>query len=195
MPRRSKGARLQLKAARRDESGNVTHRATWIIRDNGRDVSTGCAADEIAAAEAKLRDYIAAKYTPRRRVRHIDDIPIADVISIYLDAQLDKLRNRFNVDSESEDTVPSIRKFKKRIERLNEWWGAKMLGEVNGEACRSYTKKRRKSNCAEVDAANGRPQGWRCAPPPSAAGGLDPARSPVFRLCMRSVEDRARRAR
>jgi hypothetical protein len=53
----------------------------------------------------------------------------------------------------------------------------------------------RKSNCAEVDAANGRPQGWRCAPPPSAAGGLDPARSPVFRLCMRSVEDRARRAR
>ena len=50
MPRRSKGARLQLKAARRDESGNITHRATWIIRDNGRDVGTGCAADEIAAA-------------------------------------------------------------------------------------------------------------------------------------------------
>lgn len=34
MPRRSKGARLQLKAVRRDESGNITHRATWIIRDN-----------------------------------------------------------------------------------------------------------------------------------------------------------------
>jgi hypothetical protein len=31
----------------------VTHRATWIIRDNGRDVSTGRAADEIEAAEAK----------------------------------------------------------------------------------------------------------------------------------------------
>jgi hypothetical protein len=151
MPRRSRGTRLQLKAARRDESGNVTHRATWIIRDNGRDVSTGCAADEIAAAEAKLRDYITAKYTPRRRVRHIDDIPIADVLSIYLDAQLDKLRNRFNVDGESEDTVPSIRKFKKRIERLNEWWGAKMLGEVNGEACRSYTKKRRKRGGSRRD--------------------------------------------
>jgi hypothetical protein len=118
MPRRSKGARLQLKAARRDASGNITHQATWIIRDNGRDVSTGCAADEIAAAEAKLRDYIAAKYTPKRRVRHIDDIPLADVLSIYLDAQLDKLHGRFNVDSESEDTIPAIRKFKKRIERL-----------------------------------------------------------------------------
>ena len=113
MPRRSKGARLQLKAARRDKSGKVTHQATWIIRDNGRDVSTGCSADEIAAAERKLEDYIASKYTPKRRVRHIDDIPIADVLSIYLDAQLEKLRDRFKVDSENEDTVAAVRKFKK----------------------------------------------------------------------------------
>ncbi|WP_271518530.1 hypothetical protein [Bradyrhizobium sp. CCBAU 53380] len=41
------GARLQLKAARRNKSGKITHQATWIIRDNGRDVGTGCAADEI----------------------------------------------------------------------------------------------------------------------------------------------------
>ena len=123
MPRRSKGARLQLKDARRDKSGKITHQATWIIRDNGRDVSTGCFADEIAAAEEKLRDYIASKHTPKRRTRHIDDIAIADVLSIYLDAQLDKLRGRFNVDSENEDAIPDIRKLKKRIERLNEWWG------------------------------------------------------------------------
>ena len=109
-----RGPELQLKAARRDKSGKVTHRATWIIRDNGRDVSTGCATNEIAAAEEKLKDYIAIKYTPKRRVRHIDDIAVADVLSIYLDAQLDKLRGRFNVDGESEDTLPAIRKFKKR---------------------------------------------------------------------------------
>jgi len=144
MPRRSKGARLQRKAARRDKSGKITHQATWIIRDNGRDVGTGCAADEIAAAERKLEEYLASKYTPARRIRHIDDIPVADVLSIYLDAQLEKLRDRFNVDGENEDSIPAIRKFKKRIERLNEWWGAKMLGEVNGEACRSYKKCRRK---------------------------------------------------
>lgn len=151
MPRRSKGARLQLKAGRRNKNGKITHQPTWIIRDNGRDVSTGCAKAEIAAAEEKLRDYITSKHTPKRRVRHIDDIAIADVLSIYLDAQLDKLRNRFNVDSESEDTIPDIRKFKKRIERLNEWWGAKMLGEVNGEACRSYAKKRGKRGGARRD--------------------------------------------
>ena len=151
MPRRSKGARLQLKAARRDKSGKITHQATWIIRDNGRDVGTGCAANEIATAERKLEDYIASKYTPKRRVRHIDDIPIADVLSIYLDAQLEKFRDRFKVDSESEDTIPAIRKFKKRIERLNVWWGAKMLGEVNGEACRAYRKKRRNRGGARRD--------------------------------------------
>lgn len=151
MPRRSKGARLQLKAGRRNKNGKITHQPTWIIRDNGRDVSTGCAKAEIATAEEKLRDYITSKHTPKRRVRHIDDIAIADVLSIYLDAQLDKLRNRFNVDSESEDTIPDIRKFKKRIERLNEWWGAKMLGEVNGEACRSYAKKRGKRGGARRD--------------------------------------------
>jgi hypothetical protein len=33
----------------------------------------------------------------------------------------------------------------------------------------------------------GRPQGWRCAPPPPAADGLDPVRPPVFRLGMRSA--------
>jgi len=67
-------------------------------------------------------------------VRHIDDIPIAEVLSIYLDAQQEKLRDRFKVDSENVDTIAAIRKFKKRNDRLNDWWGAKMLGDVNGEA-------------------------------------------------------------
>ena len=142
MPRRSKGARLQLKAARRDKRGKITHRATWIIRDNGRDISTGCAADEVAAAEQKLKDHITSKYTPKRRARQIEDIPIGDVLSIYLDAELDKLHDRFKVSGDTEDTIPPIRKFKKRIERLNSWWGVKVLADVNGDACRSYAKKR-----------------------------------------------------
>ena len=131
----------------------ITHQATWIIRDNGRDVGTGCAADEIAAAERKLEDYIASKYTPKRRVGHIDDIPIADVLSIYLDAQLEKLRDRFKVDSEAKTKTLSspYGNFKKRVEQLNAWWGAKMLGEVNGEACRSYRKKRRNRGGARRD--------------------------------------------
>jgi integrase len=142
MPRQSKGARLQLKAARRDKAGRITHRATWIIRDNGRDIGTGCASDEITAAEQKLKDYIASKYTPKRKAQDIESIPIGDVLSIYLDAELAKLRDRFKVTEDHEDTIPGIRKFKKRIGRLNDWWGAKMLADVDGEQCRQYAKER-----------------------------------------------------
>ncbi|WP_420966015.1 tyrosine-type recombinase/integrase [Bradyrhizobium sp. B120] len=142
MPRRSKGARLQLKAARRDKAGNVTHRATWIIRDNGRDIGTGCAADEITAAEQTLKDYIASKYTPKRKAQDIESIPIGDVLSIYLDAELAKLRDRFKIAEDQEEAIPGIRKFKKRIGRLNDWWGAKMLADVDGEQCRQFARER-----------------------------------------------------
>src|SRR2546430_14807161 len=51
------------------------------------------------------------------------------------------------------------------------------------------------SNCAEVDAVIGRPQGWRVPRHRlRRLTALDPARSPVYWLCMRSVEDRARGA-
>jgi integrase len=151
MPRRSKGARLQFKGERRDKAGNITHRATWIIRDNGRDVSTGCAADEVAAAEQKLKDYIVSKYTPKRKVQDIEVIPIADVLAIYLDAELARLRDRFVVTQENEETIPGIRKFKKRIGRLNDWWGAKTLTDVTGERCRKYVQVRGKNGGARRD--------------------------------------------
>jgi hypothetical protein len=61
---------------------------------------------------------------------------------LLLDAELAKLRDRFAVTDENEDIVPSIRKFKKRIGRLNDWWGASMLADVNGEQCRKYVKVR-----------------------------------------------------
>jgi hypothetical protein len=53
-----------------------------------------------------------------------------------------------------------------------------------------------KSNYVVGSPAISRPQGWReGAPPPSAADGLDPVRSPVMRFGMRSVGDRAPGAR
>lgn len=151
MPRRSKGARLQLKAARRDRAGRITHRATWIIRDNGRDIGTGCASAEIAAAEQALKDYIASKYIPKRKAQDIESIPIGDVLSIYLDAELARLRDRFNVTRDDEETIPGIRKFKNRIGRLNDWWGAKMLADVDGEQCRQFARERGKKGGARRD--------------------------------------------
>jgi len=137
MPRRSKGARLHLKSERRDKQGNLTHRATWIIRDNGRDVGTGCAAEEIGAAEQKLREYLADKYTPRRKVQDIEAIPIGDVLSIFIDDRREHQRNKKGFD--------------KRMARLNAWWGAKMLSEVTGENCRAYEKSRGRRGGARRD--------------------------------------------
>ena len=70
---------------------------------------------------------------------------------IYLDAELLKLRDRFGVTEENEDTVPVIRKFKKRIGRLNDWWGAKMLADVDGQQCRKYVKVRGNNGGARRD--------------------------------------------
>ena len=84
MPRKSKGARLQLRAARYT-AGKLTHQATWIIRDSGRDVFTGCAANEVTKAEKSLKQYIAEKYAPQRKAQDIDAIAIADVLSIFID--------------------------------------------------------------------------------------------------------------
>jgi integrase len=151
MSRPSKGARLYLRPERRTRKGKLRERSTWIIRDNGRDISTGCAADEVAAAEQKLRDHITSKYTPKRKAQDIELIPISDVLSIYLDAALASLRDRFKVSEEDDDTIPGIRMLKKRIERLNDWWGAKMLDDVNGELCRKFVKDRGNKGGARRD--------------------------------------------
>jgi hypothetical protein len=92
MPRASKGARLHLRAARRD--ANITHHATWLIRDGGRDVFTGCSANEVAKAEQRLKQYIAEKYSPERKVRDIDAIAIADVLSIFIDDRREAQANK-----------------------------------------------------------------------------------------------------
>jgi hypothetical protein len=83
---------------------------------------------ETAKAESCLAAYIAQKYQPSRQPHDIDEISLADVISIYVDDR--KLQ-------ESE----GANKLFARLERLNEFWGAKKLAEVNGETCRDYARQ------------------------------------------------------
>ena len=84
MPRRSKGARLWLRPARR-KKGKIVANAVWIIIDGRQHIATGCLAHEADTAERRLADYIARKYQPARHARDIETIDIADVLSIYLD--------------------------------------------------------------------------------------------------------------
>ncbi|MCW5693820.1 MAG: site-specific integrase [Pseudolabrys sp.] len=137
MPRRAKGARLYLRAARTDAAGNITHASTWVIRDGGRIIGTGCLEHEAGAAEQKLKAYLAEKYEPRRKVQDIESILIADVLSVYVDDCRDRQRN--------------LRTFDKRIARLNAFWGRMCLAAVNGESCRAYQKHRDNKGGARRD--------------------------------------------
>ena len=83
MPRISKGAHLWLRPAR-DRGDKGVERATWVIKDDGRQIATGCGAAERREAERRLADHIASKYEPARRERDISEIWIADVLNVYL---------------------------------------------------------------------------------------------------------------
>jgi integrase len=137
MPRRSKGARLWLRPARRDKSGKIAHRAVWIILDGTKHIATGCAEGEIVRAEQILADYIAKKYRPDRNERELNEIDIADVLSIYLDDCAGRHANQS--------------RFRARIGRLNEYWGGKTLAEVTGSSCRHYAKLRGTAGGARRD--------------------------------------------
>jgi integrase len=137
MPTPRKGARLWLRPARRNRNGKIIRKATWIILDYGgsgkRHHSTGCLESEVELAERKLAEYFASKYRAPRKERELEEIDVADVLSVYIDDCGDRQRSR--------GTAPAKR-FNGRMMRLNDFWGGKMLSEVNGNACREYAKWR-----------------------------------------------------
>jgi integrase len=127
MPRRSKGPRLWWRKDRR-KNGRVIAKGTWFIIDGKRQHATGCFAGEDRAAQECLAKYIADKYQPERRLRDIESIDIADVLSLYIDDRRDRQANKA--------------KFDERMVRLAKWWGGKLLCDVNGSSCRAYTRFR-----------------------------------------------------
>jgi integrase len=136
MPRQSRGARLWLRPARRN-NGRVIANAVWIIIDGSRHVATGCFKHQAGEAEKRLAAYIADKYRPPRRVKDIDQIDIADVLSIYLD-----------------DCGPRITdqpKLERTIGRLNDYWGGKVLSQITAAECRAYVAARGKTGGARAD--------------------------------------------
>jgi integrase len=136
MPRRSKGARLWLRPARR-KHGQLIANAVWIIIDGEKHIATGCLKHQTGEAEKRLAAYIADKYQPSRLAKDIDQIDIADVLSIYLD-----------------DCGPRITdqaKLARTIGRLNDYWGGKVLSQVTAAECRTYVQSRGKTGGARAD--------------------------------------------
>jgi integrase len=128
MPRRSKGARLWLRPARRNKTGKVIAGRIWVILDNGKHIATGCAESETKRAEEVLAAYIAQKYHPERRERDLEVIDVADVLSVYVDDCAHRHANQ--------------KRFHARVSRLNDFWGGMTLANVTGASCRRYAKHR-----------------------------------------------------
>jgi integrase len=137
MPRRSRGPRLWWRKERRGKDGKLIASGTWIILDDKQHHATGCFAGEDRAAQECLAKYIAEKYAPERRLRDIENIDVADVLSLYIDDCRERQANK--------------RKFDERMTRLAKWWGGKMLSGVNGASCRAYTKFRGSNGGARRD--------------------------------------------
>jgi integrase len=135
MPRHARGPYLWLRPARQRASGSDP--ALWIIRDAGHQRSTGFGVGERGEAERALADYIADKYTPARRERDIAEIPVADVINIYL---ADVAPNQARPEKAAE-----------RCGRLLEFFGERRLSEVTGANCRAYAEWRGSNGGARRD--------------------------------------------
>jgi integrase len=127
MPRQSRGPRLWWRKERR-RGRKVVARGTWLVIDGRKQYPTGCFAGEDRKAQEFLAAYIAEKYSPERRLRDIESIDVADVLSVYDDDCRERQANKI--------------KFDERLARLVKWWGGKMLSDVTGVSCRAYTKFR-----------------------------------------------------
>jgi integrase len=123
MPPPAKGARLWLKRA------YGSRKAAWYIKDGDERIALGRGADERAAAERDLADYIAAKYRPERAGgRDPQAVAVADVVNVY-----------------AADVGPSVKRPKElgqRLEALLNVFGDKPLGEVTAQSCRVYAASR-----------------------------------------------------
>lgn len=130
MSRPAKGTRLVWRKEYRRSDGKVISRAGWYIQDGSKRtrISEDLGPADREQAEKWLADYIASRHQPIRE-SHSDPsaIKVADVISVYL-----------------EDKAPQHARPKETAARFVEilnFFGDKMLTEINGKLCRSYVKQ------------------------------------------------------
>lgn len=128
MSRTSKGPRLYKRATRR-KNGAVVRQPVWVVLDGHKEISTGVTATPDQSTAPKdavkfLSDYLISQVRPERKAREIEDIPIADVLSIYLDDHVD-------AGKPEDDLTTQERHLVQTISRLNEYWGSKVLTEIN----------------------------------------------------------------
>ena len=127
MPRKSKGPRLWFRKAGKE----------WIIRDDETYQRTGCSESQAKEAEGKLAEYIQAKWKPDTSNTSPGHTDCAAVIMIYLDHRL--------------PITPRPQELVSICERLNNFWGGKMVSKIIGDSCRAFTKQSSTDSMARHD--------------------------------------------
>lgn len=132
MPQKRKPPRLWL----RTEIVDGKPRTSWIIKDGGSNVRTRCLEHQIEEASVALAEYTAEKYEPQRGGRS-SEITIGDVLSVYAD--------------EVAPSTAAPRTTQQIILRLNDFFGAMVVAEIKGKACRDYAAQRGTQSGARKD--------------------------------------------
>ncbi|MEM6670803.1 MAG: site-specific integrase [Pseudomonadota bacterium] len=122
MPRKSKGARLWLREQRGREP-------VWIIRDGGRQVSTGCAENNYGGAEEALSRYLAQKWASSSNApRGAADVTVGEILALY--------------GQEHAPNVASPETIGYSIDGLSPFWADLLVSDIRAETCRRYAKQR-----------------------------------------------------
>ena len=124
----AKGARLYLRKRR----GRAP---TWVIRDCGEEVSTGCDEGNREQAEKALADYIARKYQAPNGPCHPDQLIIGRALEIY--------------GNERAPNVASPETIGYHIDALDPFWGELPVSAIKGVTCDAYVRERTKPRPAE----------------------------------------------
>jgi integrase len=112
----------------------------WIIIDDRKHHATGCTEREIEEAERALTSYLKAKHEPTREEQDIKTIPVADVLSIFIEDRPDLYIERADA-----------KKYINRMERIKDFFGALKLSEINRKKTNEYVKKRGNNGGARRD--------------------------------------------
>jgi integrase len=136
MSAKRKPPRLWLKPTQRDDTGRITHHATWYVKEGTRRESTGCGEEDAQGAAAYLAEYISRRYLEEalKGSRRADQVPVADVIALYL-------RDVVNGHARPKET-------KARLSSILDFFGDKMLSDINGDLCRAYAVRAKTDSAA-----------------------------------------------
>lgn len=125
MPRKKAPPRLWLRE--RNDGSDV-----WLILDGGKQISTGCAADDHEGAQERLTRYINEKWATVKGSRRASDLTCGRALAIYAQQHGPEIKAKATLAYS--------------IEALASFWTELTVADIKRETCQRYRKERKKSD-------------------------------------------------